>query len=93
MKQKGVTRRVISMIKKEYVLILDSQGLTPTKAFAMPANSIKGIRISGRTLRKIFNGKQVHIHTISKIVTSLGRICFLRNGILDISNEKEKEAQ
>ena len=92
MKQKGVTKEALSIIKNEYQIILDSEGLTHTKAFVKPANSIRDISISGRTLRKIFNGKQVHINTITMIIKELGKEWFLNNNKIDIKNEADNSS-
>lgn len=90
MNQKGVTRKALAIIKKEYQNILDDQKITPKKAFAMRANTIKGIAISGRTLRKIFTGEHVHVNTIESIIESLGKELVLNNGKIDIEDETNK---
>ena len=91
MKQKGVKKEALELIKAEYQTILDSQGLTPTMAFVKKANEIESIAISGRTLYKIFKGQHVHVNTISTILLSLGKVIAIEDGMVNIAKEIEHE--
>ena len=86
--QKGVTQEALSFVKREYQLILDNQNLSPVKAFRKKANEIQDISISGKTLKKVFEGIHVHVDTIKGIIEGLGEETIFVNGQISI-NEKD----
>jgi len=68
--QNRVTTKAIHALIKECQKLLDNQGLMQTKAFGCKKGEIDGIPISGRSLRKIFTGERVHVHTITMLMDS-----------------------
>lgn len=87
MKQKGVTRRANDFVVNQYQLILDKQLLTQKEAFDKPANTIEGIAMSGRTLRKVFNFQQVHVNTYKRCIEQFGKEWILTDNKVDIIDD------
>ena len=78
MKQRGVTQRANNFVVTRYQSILDKQLLTQKEAFDKPANTIEGISMSGRTLRKVFNFQQVHVNTYKRSIEQFGEKWILK---------------
>jgi ABC-type methionine transport system ATPase subunit len=91
MRQKGVTRNALSIIKNECEKEFEQLNLTINQAFVKTANSLGRITASGRTLRKIFNSEHVRESTIRTLIKELGLKQSILNGKIDIKNEEEKE--
>ena len=93
MKQKGVTGRAISILKKECEKEFEFLNLTKKQAFVMPALSLGKISASGRTIRKVFNGVHVQESTIRKLIEVFGFEQSIYNGKIDIKNETEEKEE
>lgn len=90
MKQQGVNKSDMSFLIKGIKAILDSENITPKAAFNKKIGGIKGISVSGRTLRRMFDGEHLHVNTIRKIIKDdLKQKTFLENGILNIDHERD----
>lgn len=90
MKQKRVTRSAMFIIKVGCLNILDKQLLTSERAFVKKKGEIKNISVSGRTLRRIFDGEHVGLTTIETLIKEIGREHILVNGQIDIKDEASK---
>ena len=91
MKQKGVTQRANDFVVSNYQSILDSQLITQKEAFDKPANTIEGITMSGRTLRKVFNFQQVHVNTYKRCIEQFGKEWILTDNKIDIEDEQKED--
>lgn len=89
--QNKVTKKAITKIIKYCQKALDDQKLTQAKAFEYKSGEIKGISISGRSLRKIFTGERIHINTITKTMKDLGIEWIINNGKIDIEDETKED--
>jgi uncharacterized protein YjlB len=88
MKQRGVTKQANELIVVQYQKILDTQLLTHNEAFLKKKHEIKGVNMSGRTLRKIFNFHHVHINTYKRAFEQFGKEWILTDNKIDIPNEE-----
>jgi len=91
MRQKGVTKEALSFVKKHSEELVNKQGLTLKKAFYKCAGGIEGLTLSGRTLRKVFEGVHIHTNSIELLIKELGGETFLNKDKIDIKNEEQKE--
>jgi len=89
MRQKGVTKEALSVIKDKCLSMLDKQGLTLKKAFRKKKGEIGNISIGGTTLRKIYDGDHVHTDTITNIILELGESVRLEKGLICIAEKVE----
>lgn len=89
MRQKGASKEALSFIKKEGEALVNKQGLTITKAFNMKKGAIQGLTLSGRTLRKVFEGIHIHTNSIEQLITELGGKFIIIKGKISIKNEEE----
>jgi hypothetical protein len=87
MKKRVATKKVYSYLEKKYQSIIDKALLRKEKVFLMKKGAVLGIKISGATLRKIYEGKYIHENTIIKSLEQFGKKWDFKNGKIDIENE------
>lgn len=90
MKQKRVTKNAMFIIKMGVTTIMSDQLLMPEEAFVKKKGEIKNISVSGRTLRRVFDGEHVGLSTIKSLIKSIGKKHILVNGKIDIEDEASK---
>jgi len=91
MKQKGVTPKANEFVVKCFQLILDNEKIMQSEAFDAKANTIKGIKMSGKTLKKIFNFQQVHVNTYKRCIEQFGKDWILKDNKIDIEDGPEED--
>lgn len=89
MRQKGVEKLALKLIKDKYLSILDKQGMSLKKAFRKKKGEIENISIGGTTLRKIYDGNHVHTDTITNIILELGESVRLEKGLICLAEKVE----
>ena len=87
MKKRVATKKVYSYLEKEYQNIIDKALLRKEKVFLQKKDTVKGISISGATLRKIYEGKYIHENTIIKSLKQFNKEWDFKNGKIDIKND------
>jgi len=90
-KQKGVSAEALEFIKSEYLSLLDNYGFTVVSATRQASNTIKGITVSGKTLRKIFEGVHIHTKTVKSIILELGETVSIENGLICVAEKIESD--
>lgn len=90
MKQRGVTKKAMKFVIDSYSLLLDKHRIPQKEAFDYKANTIEGIPMSGKTLRKMFNGHHVHANRYRDSIERFGKDWILTDSKIDIADDQEE---